>query len=746
MPASIIQTKTLVQNTAIATITVVLDTVATVGNELIIALASDAYIPSANIPTGFTEPDGGRQERYLGHYMWHKTAVGGEKTITITPQGNCSHVWAIFEVNGLSGIGSLIASAGQGAGPGAASSVYSTPSISLSAGNRFVIASVGASSTQNFSTLDSWTNDYTKQVDLKTVVGGGGTNNSIGVATKSLTANANDLTSTAATWGGGLSPDSRTSIIIAFNVGGIDVTPPNVPTGVAVTKRGATTTTITWNASSDDVAVKGYDIRLNGISVAKTATLSATINGLQPQTLYQVTVRAYDTADNYSAATMAVPMTTLEGSGRYYWSGSARHLLNPRNIDPLTHYASLPRVPWEGGPSYYQQFTGMAGTEWTSDTFFPIGYWGAYADQQAYITRYKDLKINALWTTYNNVVLTPDWLRTAGIWSLGGQLPGSGSEHVGYVVEDEVDMWGGSGWGGWTGATGFVPNVCTSGGADCGYTIYQQTEASFPQDGRLRWTNVGMTIFTYQNGAGDAHVNGVTPQGSWPMHLVTTDMYFYTGSGAIVVDAENNFGIPAVAVRRAGNYGEVLMTKLREYDGMQGGRKPLGVVVELGGQVPAGEEMDADKVEGAVWSTLIHEARCISYFSHVFADTTNNPYSTNVLYSSNGVYPQIQARVQKINTEVLSLAPVLNTQSYVWRGSADMQSMLKIKDGYAYFFTMAKVAAVHSNAPRTFVLPFGITGKTAEVLFESRTIDILQGAIHDSFALETTYHIYKIAL
>ncbi|MEO7904816.1 MAG: fibronectin type III domain-containing protein [Candidatus Saccharimonadales bacterium] len=746
MPATIVQQKTHIQNSATSTVTVILDAPAVAGNELIIVFAGDAYVSSGAIPAGFSEPDGARQERYLGHYVWHKTAVGGEKTITFSPQVACSHVWAIYEINGLSGVGSMVASAGQGVGPGASSSVYSTPNLTLTAGERFILASVGGTTTQTFTALGSWTNSYTQLAEIKTAVGGGGTNDSMGVATRSLTANSNDVTSTAATWDGGLSPDSRTSIIVAFNIGGADVTPPTIPGGVRITKRRDTSLVVGWSASTDGVAVKGYDVVVNGVSVGKTSSLTRKVTGLTPLTTYIVAVRAYDTADNYSALSTAITTATVEGSGKYYWSGSSRHLLNPRVIDPSTHYSTLPRVPWEGGPSYYDQFTGMSGTEWTNDAFFPIGYWGAYADQKFYIDRYKELDINLVWSTYNNVSQSAGWLRDAGIWNLGGAIQNSGSEHVGYVVEDEVDMWAGAGWGGWTGATGFVSNVCTSGGADCGYTVMQQTEAAFPQDGRLRWTNVGMTIFTYQEGTGDAYVNGMTPQGSWPMHLVTTDMYFYTGSGAIVVDAESNFGIPAVAVRRAGNYGEVLMTKLREYDGMQGGRKPLGVIVELGGQIPGGEEMDADKVEGAVWSTLIHEARCISYFSHVFVDSTNNPYSTNALYSSGGLYPSIQARVKKINSEVLSLAPVLNTQSYQWQGSDDIQSMLKIKDGFAYLFTMAKVAPVHSTVPRTFVLPFGITGKTAEVLFESRTIDVTQGAIHDTYALETTYHIYKIAL
>lgn len=746
MAAEILQKKSYVHNSPVAATTITLDQPTTADSELIIIYAGDAYVSAGNIPAGFAEPSGARQERYLGHYVWHKTAAAGEQTFTITPNSSCSHIVTVFEVAGLSGEGSMLFSAGQGSGPAGSSSVYATPSVVMSAGERFAIASVGGTSTQSFSGYSAWSNEYTEEFDLFTSVTPGGTNDSLGVATRDIIANANDLTSTTATWTGIISPESRTSIILVFNVGSPDTTPPSAPANVRITRRRATSLTVAWDGSTDNVGVKGYDVFVSGISAGKTTALNFKITGLTADVQYTIAVYAYDTADNYSASSTIATMRTLDGSGKYYWTGATKQQLDQRTIDPATYYATLPRVPWEGGPAYYSQFPDMANTEWTSDAFFPIGYWGAYADQESHIAKYSSLGINTLWTTYANGPETAGWIRAAGLWNMGGALTGSGSEHVGYVVEDEVDMWGGAGWGDWTGATGFVPNVCASGGADCGYTIMHDTEAALPQDGKLRWTNIGMTIFTHLRGAGSAYVNGVTPDGSWPMHLVTTDMYFYTGSGAIVVDSEVNFGTAAEAVRRAGNYGEILMTRMRDYDAQEGARKPLGVVVELGGQIPDGEEMNSDKVEGAVWSTIIHEARCVSYFSHAFVDSTDNPWTSNALNALDGMYPSIQARVGQINTQITQLAPVLNTQSYQWQGSEDIVCMMKIKDGYAYFFTMAKVAVLHSTAPRTFVLPFGISGETAEVLYENRSVEVRAGAIHDTYEAEYTHHIYKIAL
>lgn len=743
MPATIVQSKTASQNTAIASYTLTFDSPVSAGNEIIIVMASDAYFNAA--PSGYTEPNGARQERYLGHYVWHKTAAGGEVSINAVPQVSCTAVWAIFEVSGLSGAGSMVGSNGQSVVL-AGSSTYTTPTLSLSAGERFVIATLGGSFSGAMSTISNWTNSFTEQVDIRTTLGSG-TRDSLGIATRQGTFSAGQSVSTAASWDGGVQPESQTAIILAFNIGAPDTTGPSVPTGLTVARRKATSLSIKWNASTDDVVVSGYEVQLDGSTIATTSQLNYTIDELTQNTSYAIRVRAYDSAGNYSAYSSTVTMATLEGSGRYYWSGTSKHLIGPIPVDPSTVYTSLNRTSWEGGSSYYSSIPALVGTEWTNDSFFPIGYWGAYVDQQEYITQYKNLGINTLWTTYNTTAQSAGWIRTAGLWNMGGAMQGAGSEHLGYVVEDEADMWAGAGWGGWTGATGFGQNVCTSGSGDCGYTVMQQTAAAFPADGKMRWTNYGLGVMTYLGDtASSGFVNAYTDEGSWPMHLVTGDMYFYTGGGSMVADAEIYFGRDGAAARRAGNYGELIMNRLRYLDGLQGARKPLGVVVELGGQVENGEEMTPDKVSGAVWSSIIHEARCISYFSHAFANTTNNPWSSNVLYASDGLYPQIQTRVGQINSQVTQLAPVLNTQSYEWSGADNIASMLKIKDGYAYIFAMAKVEVNHSSAPRSFRLPFGISGKTAEVLYENRTIPVQNGAVTDSFAAETTHHIYKIAL
>ncbi|MYS34571.1 MULTISPECIES: cellulase family glycosylhydrolase [unclassified Streptomyces] len=92
-------------------------------------------------------------------------------------------------------------------------------------------------------------------------------------------------------------------------------TAPGTPAASAVTD---TSATLTWAASSDNVAVAGYDVvRVNGgteTKVASSTTTSVTVTGLSAGTAYSFAVYARDAAGNRSARSAAVGVTTDEGS------------------------------------------------------------------------------------------------------------------------------------------------------------------------------------------------------------------------------------------------------------------------------------------------------------------------------------------------------------------------------------------------------------------------------------------------
>lgn len=92
-------------------------------------------------------------------------------------------------------------------------------------------------------------------------------------------------------------------------------TAPGTPAASAVTD---TSAALTWAASSDNVAVAGYDVvRVNGTTetaVASSASTGVTVTGLTADTAYTFAVYARDAAGNRSARSATVSVTTDEGA------------------------------------------------------------------------------------------------------------------------------------------------------------------------------------------------------------------------------------------------------------------------------------------------------------------------------------------------------------------------------------------------------------------------------------------------
>ena len=91
-----------------------------------------------------------------------------------------------------------------------------------------------------------------------------------------------------------------------------DTVAPTQPTNLAVTATTATSVSLSWTASTDNVGVTGYTI-YRGTTVAGTVggtTLAFTDTGVSAGTTYSYTVVASDAAGNKSTASTAVSATT----------------------------------------------------------------------------------------------------------------------------------------------------------------------------------------------------------------------------------------------------------------------------------------------------------------------------------------------------------------------------------------------------------------------------------------------------
>lgn len=97
---------------------------------------------------------------------------------------------------------------------------------------------------------------------------------------------------------------------VNINTGGGDTQAPTAPTGLSSSSITETTFTLSWNASTDNVGVTGYDVYSNGSLLGSVTGTSANITGLTASTTYTMTVKAKDAAGNVSAASSALNVTT----------------------------------------------------------------------------------------------------------------------------------------------------------------------------------------------------------------------------------------------------------------------------------------------------------------------------------------------------------------------------------------------------------------------------------------------------
>ena len=86
-----------------------------------------------------------------------------------------------------------------------------------------------------------------------------------------------------------------------------DTEAPDVPGNLALNSATATSVTLGWTASTDNVGVTGYRVYRGATEIGTTQQTSFTDSGRSPSTQYTYQVKAYDAAGNQSgAATLSV--------------------------------------------------------------------------------------------------------------------------------------------------------------------------------------------------------------------------------------------------------------------------------------------------------------------------------------------------------------------------------------------------------------------------------------------------------
>lgn len=94
-----------------------------------------------------------------------------------------------------------------------------------------------------------------------------------------------------------------------------DTEAPTAPTNLIASNPTLNSVDLTWNASTDNVAVVSYDIYVDGNLTYNTTGTSYTANGLASDTNFCFTVYARDGSNNVSPSSNQACETTLEGTG-----------------------------------------------------------------------------------------------------------------------------------------------------------------------------------------------------------------------------------------------------------------------------------------------------------------------------------------------------------------------------------------------------------------------------------------------
>ncbi|HZM80128.1 MAG TPA: glycoside hydrolase family 9 protein [Candidatus Limnocylindrales bacterium] len=205
--------------------------------------------------------------------------------------------------------------------------------------------------------------------------------------------------------------------------GGDTIAPsqPGQPTASGIT---STSATLTWAASTDNVAVTGYDVYRGTTLAGSSSTTSFNATGLSASTQYSFTVVARDAAGNSSTASLPATFTTLPPQ--------------PDNIAP-----SRPGQPTASGiTSTSATLTWAASTDNVAVTGYDV-YRGTTLAGSSTTTTFNATGLSPS-TQYSFTVVARDAAGNSSTASLPvtftTSTPGSLSCDVAYVIQSQ---WGG---------------------------------------------------------------------------------------------------------------------------------------------------------------------------------------------------------------------------------------------------------------------------------------------------------------
>ena len=276
----------------------------TAGN-LLLCVADGAVTSST--PTGWTLPGAGSAVNNGGLYVWWRVAAGGDSLTTTHNAADYPVSFHFFEFAAGS------AFIGSGSSAVNVSSGAAGPALSGLTGTNLIMSALGRNITATAGTGSATWSPGEEIIDAL-VYRPGGTVDGYHYSLAIQEDFAGAGTSMAASWTGTAAGSNNAErLIFAIAVAQApsdDTEAPSVPAGVEVSPAAASAT-IEWNASTDNVGVTSYEVAIDGTPVGTPTATLLHVTGLTPSTTYEVTVRARDSAANWSANSAPVEFTTL---------------------------------------------------------------------------------------------------------------------------------------------------------------------------------------------------------------------------------------------------------------------------------------------------------------------------------------------------------------------------------------------------------------------------------------------------
>ena len=217
---------------------------------------------------------------------------------------------------------------------------------------------------------------------------------------------------------------------------------------------------------------------------------------------------------------------------------------------------NLPRIPWEGGPAYWNKFSKPAAAGWTDPNFFPIVAWWDSITTDQQVQYDKSLGINSYMENWDGTQYSI-FERNNVFWigeKLNNTFTADSKNWVGDFLDDEVDG-------------RFSPAQ--------GQALLAQEKASYGDDGRFKYANfTKMTIADMATADAEKYINSYTD-------AVSMDQYWYTVPDCSWTPYRDPYLTPIQQsnCRTASSYGKNI-NSIQKRDAADGRLQPVWSFVE----------------------------------------------------------------------------------------------------------------------------------------------------------------------